>query len=133
MLSGENLSGQAEILGIPLGGEVVQVGPAKNIEMLFVLLNRALLYYRHIINWAHGRRDYPDSVSLEETNKNYTRQWPSARLKTSQAFFRQLKDGGEIDSDKRETFRIIILESLEEISREDRNTPSCSSPVRERG
>lgn len=118
MFSGENLSGQAEILGIPLGGEVVQVGPAKNIEMLFVLLNRALLHYRHIINWAHGRRDYPPAIAIEETNRNYTKDWSTARLKTCQQFFQQLKDNGEPDADKREAFRIIILESLEEISGE---------------
>ena len=58
LFGGESFSGKAQVMGIPLGGERVQVGPAKSIDLLFVLLNRSLLYYRHTINWAHGRRDY---------------------------------------------------------------------------
>lgn len=41
-----------------LGGRQIRVGPIDNIQLLYILLDRALIFYSHIINWAHGRRDY---------------------------------------------------------------------------
>jgi len=43
--------------GIRLGGDRLRVGPNKNIQFLYVLLDRALIYYSHIIKRPHGRRD----------------------------------------------------------------------------
>lgn len=42
--------------GIRLGGDQIQVGPNENLQFLYVLLDRALIYYAHIINRPHGRR-----------------------------------------------------------------------------
>lgn len=39
-----------------LGDFVLIVGPNRNIQFPFVLLDRALIYFSHAINWAHGRR-----------------------------------------------------------------------------
>jgi hypothetical protein len=48
-----------------LGDLVLIVGPNKNIQFPFILLDRALIYFSHVINWAHGRRgrkeDAPDT------------------------------------------------------------------------
>ncbi|MCP3944665.1 MAG: GTPase/DUF3482 domain-containing protein [Desulfobacteraceae bacterium] len=46
--------------GIILGGDRFQVGPNENPQFLYVLLDRALIYYAHIINRSHGRRDMGD-------------------------------------------------------------------------
>ncbi|MFA5653723.1 MAG: GTPase/DUF3482 domain-containing protein [Desulfomonilia bacterium] len=40
-----------------LGDFVLIVGPNHNIQFPFVLLDRALIYFSHVINWAHGRRN----------------------------------------------------------------------------
>ncbi len=39
-----------------LGGDRIQVGPNENIQFLYVLLDRVLLYYTHMSRRAHGRR-----------------------------------------------------------------------------
>ncbi|WP_321495290.1 DUF3482 domain-containing protein [uncultured Desulfobacter sp.] len=46
-----------------LGGDRVQVGPNENIQFLYILLDRALLYYTHMSRRAHGRRDVPQRES----------------------------------------------------------------------
>lgn len=45
------------------GGDRVQVGPNENIQFLYILLDRALLYYTHMSRRAHGRRDVPETKS----------------------------------------------------------------------
>ena len=123
LVGGENLSNQVQVLGIPLGGEMVQVGPAKTIDLLFILLNRALLYYQHTINWAHGRRDYqePENALVPtETNQNFTHDWPSGNIKICHDFFKDIKaDNGESESEAKEKFRALLLQSLKEISEDD--------------
>lgn len=42
---------------INLGGDRLQVGPNENLQFLYVLMDRAMIYYAHIMNRAHGRRD----------------------------------------------------------------------------
>jgi hypothetical protein len=46
--------------GIALGGDRLQVGPNENPQFLYVLMDRVLIYYAHIINRAHGRRVMAD-------------------------------------------------------------------------
>ncbi len=116
-------SGRAQILGIPLGGETVQIGPPKNIDMLFILLNRALLYYQHTINWAHGRRDYPKSdtaLITAEPHQGFTHHWSSGNIRICHDFFKTIqKNRGEESSGAKEKFRELLLTSLEEISEAD--------------
>ncbi len=57
-LKGRDLFASVRLLGMRMGGEQLQVGPVSNIQLLYVLLDRMLLFYAHVINWAHGRRDY---------------------------------------------------------------------------
>ena len=56
-----------------LGGDYIQVGPNENIQLLYILLDRALLYYTHIVKRAHGRRVVPESgsspVPLEDAGR----------------------------------------------------------------
>jgi hypothetical protein len=57
-LMGRELLDGVRLLGMRMGGEQLQVGPVSNIQLLYVLLDRMLLFFAHVINWAHGRRDY---------------------------------------------------------------------------
>ncbi len=43
--------------GFKFGGDTIRLGPSKNLQFLYVLLDRALIYYSLIINRPHGRRD----------------------------------------------------------------------------
>ena len=122
-LFGGEHTGRAEILGIPLGGETVQVGPPKNIDLLFILLNRALLYYQHTINWAHGRRDYPKPAAAlveVEPYQGFTHRWSSGNIKICHDFFKTIQKKREAeDSEVKEKFRRLLLKSLKDISEDN--------------
>lgn len=120
LFGGQTFSDKAEIMGIPLGGERVQVGPVKSIDMLFVLLNRSLLYYRHTINWAHGRRDYDKAgqpLLMAASRQAFTDRWSAGDIKTCHDFFKTLSKKGS-DDDHRENlrFRELLRTTLQEIS-----------------
>jgi hypothetical protein len=46
-----------EVLGRRLGGPVARIGPVKNPNFPWIVLDRALLHYLSIVRRAHARRD----------------------------------------------------------------------------
>ncbi|SDP65555.1 GTPase/DUF3482 domain-containing protein [Desulforhopalus singaporensis] len=120
LIGGEKLTSRINLPGVSLGGEQLQIGPAKSIELLFVLLNRALLYYRHTINWAHGRRDYPANNEVAPSggeHLGFTSNWSTAKIKICHDFFKVLqKSRITASAAENENFRTLILQCLEEIS-----------------
>jgi GTPase Era involved in 16S rRNA processing len=123
LLGGENFSDKAKFMGIPLGGKKVQVGPAKSIDLLFILLNRSLLYYQHTINWAHGRRDYTavtQSLVTIDSPQGFTKNWSTGNIKICHDFFKVIRDE---KSSKRlevvEKFRQLLLTTMQEISQSE--------------
>ncbi|KJS03483.1 MAG: hypothetical protein VR65_00460 [Desulfobulbaceae bacterium BRH_c16a] len=120
LFGGESFSGKAQLMGIPLGGERVQVGPAKSIDLLFVLLNRSLLYYHHVINWAHGRRDYNKTgqpLLASHSSQGFTSRWSAGNIKICHDFFKivgsRSSDGGVKETAR---FRELLGNTLQEIS-----------------
>lgn len=122
-LGGENMSNKAEVLGFSLGGQKIQIGPTKNIDLLFVLLNRSLLFYQHTINWAHGRRDYIRTnqlVSTTHLNSGFTKSWTAGKIKICHAFFNEAqKDNTTKTSKAVADFYTLLLETLQDISERD--------------
>jgi hypothetical protein len=57
VFKGRSFLSGTRLLGMQLDASELQVGPVKNIQLFYVLLDRQLLFYSHSINWAHGRRD----------------------------------------------------------------------------
>lgn len=88
-LGGGRRLSKAKVKGISLGGEQLIVGPIKNIQFLYILLDRVLIFYAHIINWAHGRRDYPEQkYPVKDTKKvGLTSQWDQKNRKVCQSFY----------------------------------------------
>jgi len=115
-LGGEQLVKGVKIMGISLGEESLQIGPNSNINLMFVLINRMLLYFQEIINWAHGRRDYPEAVTAAG-QAGFTQRWPASHIKTCRAWFEAIvHDESEAVSRLRPEMRMIIAASLREIS-----------------
>lgn len=121
-LGGKDLA-QIKVLGIPLGGREMRIGPVKNIQLLYILLDRILIYYSHIINWAHGRRDY-EAVRPKQTadpaRLGYTARWSSAARTVCNAFFKEVTGaveggGGETERELQE----VLLDQLGKISTSD--------------
>ena len=71
--------------GSLLAGFQLEVGSRKNIQFPFILLDRALIYYAYIINWAHGRRDYgSETLPAEKTQAGFVAKWTSQQKKICQ-------------------------------------------------
>ncbi len=123
LFGGENISEKIKFMGIPLGGKQVQVGPAKSIDLLFILLNRSLLYYQHTINWAHGRRDYKkvdQSLVPDDSPQGFTKNWPAGKIKICHDFFKAIQDEkGDNGRKAVNKFRQLLLTTLQEISESD--------------
>lgn len=119
---GKKLS-QDGVFGVRIGGEHLRLGPATDINLLFVLINRALLYYKHTINWAHGRRDYekiPENSVSDKQTFNITSTWSTRRLRICSSFFSAItgKKENSVGQEKKKLGE-IIERSLIEISREE--------------
>lgn len=114
---------QFKILGIPLGGREMQVGPVENFQFLYILLDRCLIYYSHIINWAHGRRDVENlrhDPGSDPVKIGYTAQWSSDDRRTCAKFFREIVTAGENSGTTTEQqLKDIIVNQLQVISNSD--------------
>ena len=122
LFGGENLSDKIKFLGLPLGGKQVQVGPAKSIDLLFILLNRSLLYYQHTINWAHGRRNYTKEPPAEPSSRDgvspqgFTQNWSAGNIKICHDFFKAIRDDKANQGQKAvEKFRELLLRTMQQI------------------
>ncbi|MBW2328040.1 MAG: GTPase/DUF3482 domain-containing protein [Deltaproteobacteria bacterium] len=118
---GKDLLTGTRLLGMKLDRQQLQVGPVTNTQLLYILLDRALLYYSHIINWAHGRRSYPDDVrktSVEEAEKQgYTSGWGKSDRKICGRFFSALQEeDSPLQEQAAEDLTALSQEKLQQIS-----------------
>jgi len=112
---------KAKVVGLKLGGWQVIVGPNTNIQFLYVLLDRALLYYAHIINWAHGRRDYDcakaSQASGEMVKQGYTSAWSDSDKKICNRYFADIgKKDRRANGDVHKNMTQLIKQTLDKIS-----------------
>ena len=114
-LKGKAMLTGVRLLGMKMGGEQLQVGPVNSIQLLYVLLDRGLLFYNHVINWAHGRRDYHQVAAEQGQHKSgFTSQWDGGRQKICARFFRavQKEDSRSLDVAARELQEMLMAELL---------------------
>ncbi len=85
----------SKVKGLPLGRMKIQTGPVKNEQVMYILLDRALIYFSHIINWAHSRRDQPDlqNTEMNSQKKGFTSLWDAPLKKLFNHFFRAARKG----------------------------------------
>jgi hypothetical protein len=113
-LGGGRRLARLKVVGLNLGGEQIQIGPIETIQFVYVLLDRALIFYSHIINWAHGRRDYP----IEEhgfkcpVKAGLTFEWDDRKRKVCQAFYTSMRGR---DDQQRASSRKALNEMLQEV------------------
>lgn len=122
-LKGKELLTGVRLLGMRMGGEQLQVGPVNNIQLLYILLDRGLLFYAHVINWAHGRRDYEQTAEQMETvggKGGFTSHWGRDRRAVCDRFFRAVRkgQGGEIE-EASAALQDLLCDQMAEIA-EDR-------------
>jgi hypothetical protein len=131
---GKDLLTGVRLLGMKMGGELLQVGPVSNVQLLYILLDRGLLFYAHVINWAHGRRDYErldPLVPAVSGKSGYTSGWDREQRKICDLYFRAIHKGtpGEIEV-AAQTLQDLLCDQLWAIC-EDRMSaggePTCRS------
>jgi len=113
-LGGGKRLARLKVVGVNLGGERIQIGPVENIQFVYVLLDRALIFYSHVINWAHGRRDY---LAVERDSKRpakagLTFEWDDRKRKTCQAFYTAMRGR---DDQRKTAARKDLMEMLQEV------------------
>ncbi|MCL2790505.1 MAG: GTPase/DUF3482 domain-containing protein [Desulfobulbus sp.] len=98
-LKGKEILSGARILGMRMGGDQLQVGPVTNIQLLYILLDRGLLFYASVINWAHGRRDYERAtahpIPVATGKGGFTSRWHREQRAICDRFFQAVRRGHE--------------------------------------
>jgi len=84
-------------------------------------MDRALICYSYVINWAHGRRDYPDRDNLSKVESGekagFTSGWRSRERKICQSFLKAIRKGDDLQAeDFRGRMIGVLLEVMEKIS-----------------
>ena len=120
-LTGKDLLTGTRLLGMKLDHQQLQVGPVTNAQLLYILLDRGLLYYSHVINWAHGRRDYPNGVrkpDVDEGEKQgYASGWSKSDRKICERFFKALQqEDNLVQEQAEEELAVLVREKLQQIS-----------------
>ena len=122
-LGGGKRLARTAVVGMTLGSQQIRIGPIENIQFMYVLLDRALIYYSHIINWAHGRRDYPpESPAVGQPAKTgYTTEWNDQTKRVCNGFYSVVRTH---EFEKKEQSRKALKETLQavllEISQSER-------------
>ena len=119
-LKGREFLSGTKLLGMRLDEQRLTVGPVKNIQLLYILLDRQLLFYSHIINWAHGRRDYdavPENTENLPVKVGFTSEWHGNKRKVCEHFFKSLQNDERYDfAEPRTAMERLIGDELQEIS-----------------
>ena len=102
-LGGGRQLARSKVAGMKLGGQQIQVGPNENIQFLYILIDRSLIFYSHIIDWAHGRRDISETgkegILLPEKT-GYTSAWNIKDQRKCIAFFKSIRTGDPVKKEK---------------------------------
>ena len=108
-----------KVAGMTLGGQQIRVGPNENIQFLYILIDRAFIFYAHIINWAHGRRDVSSSVEAgyDPSGKTgYTASWNISAQRKCTAFFQAIRTGDAVKKEKADRdLRALIQDELKKM------------------
>jgi hypothetical protein len=88
VLGGKKIT-QKKRAGIWFGGDKLQLGPSKNLQFLYILIDRALIYYSHIINRPHGRRDESGRTGkTQNRKKGYSTGFTASQRNVCARFFK---------------------------------------------
>ncbi|WFB34352.1 GTPase/DUF3482 domain-containing protein [Kiritimatiellota bacterium B12222] len=96
-----------------LASEKIVVGPCKDPQLMFILLDRSLLYLLRLMNWAHARRDHEAFLSGLSAEAGLVRSWPDSLRKTFSHWIRIQSKPGHADAGEiSKKFKTQLLEWL---------------------
>ncbi len=78
--------------------EKVVVGPTKDPQLMYILLDRSLLYLLRLMNWAHARRDHETFLTGLSDEAGLVRAWPDDLRKLYLQWMRAHSKPGNSDA-----------------------------------
>ncbi len=121
LLGGKKIT-KKKIAGIWLGGDKLKLGPNKNLQFLYILIDRGLIYYSNIINRPHGRRDLQDQPGKRKNEKKgYSTGFTASQRNICTKFFKAVTGrsfGRSLIKDKKaiSNFEELIESVLNDVS-----------------
>ena len=110
-LAGAGKLAKVEVLGLPLGGYELTVGPILEPNLPWVLLGRALLHAKLVAERNHARRE--EFVVDAEAGAHLGDAIEPARRRTLDVLFRRLRGGRAVDAADRAAFVAEVTALLE--------------------
>jgi hypothetical protein len=110
-LAGAGRLAKVQVLGRPLGGYELKVGPVTAPNLPWVLLGRALLHVKLVAERNHALRG--EFVVEAQAGAHLASAIDPARRRTLEAVFRRLRGGGAIDSRSRDALAAEIAALIE--------------------
>ncbi|MCH6254945.1 GTPase/DUF3482 domain-containing protein [Puniceicoccaceae bacterium K14] len=89
LLKGQELS-KMKVNHVPLGGLKLTIGPNRNEQFPFILLDRALLFHRVASNWAHAKQENTLEIDSNK-KKGDSSNWSDKDRKLAARFFAAIK------------------------------------------
>lgn len=97
----------------PIAKEQIVVGPISNPQLLFILLDRAMLYVNRLIHWSHGRRDTEAFLESLFMKEGLTKTWSDPERKLLIKWIKtHVQPGHSKAAQTSEAFRKLIQEKL---------------------
>ncbi|MCP3900120.1 MAG: GTPase/DUF3482 domain-containing protein [Desulfobacteraceae bacterium] len=94
------------------GSDKLQIGPNKNLQLLYILIDRVLFYYALMINRPHGKRDMLHHKSEDSGKKGFSTQLTSAQRKVCARFFKSITSRTFINEKKTAQEFEQLMESI---------------------
>jgi len=96
-----------------LGGYNITVGPVRNPQLMFVLLDRALIYFQCVSNWAHARRSEAAISEDLEGKQGFVASWSGEKRKCFEKYLRYLHGNKQDKLDElRSELRQILIQAM---------------------
>lgn len=117
IFSGKKIAGETKS-GIQLGGDKLNLGPNKNLQFLYILMDRACIYYAHMVKRPHGKRDGQDSsMDTGTLKRGFTTTLTKSQQQICARFFKAANRRFSIkDKEIRSDFYGLIMDLLKKIA-----------------
>jgi hypothetical protein len=110
-MAGAGRLAKVQVLGLPLGGYELVVGPITDPNLPWVLLGRALLHAKLVAERNHARRE--DLVVDAQAGTHLADTIDAERRRKLDGVFRRLRNGRGIDSHERAEFVVDLAALIE--------------------
>jgi len=109
---GFNELSDVKVLGQSLGKKYLEMGPVKNLNFPYILLNRALYHASEVASRSHALR----SVVKFEMGPSFTQRWMDDTLRKSlEKFHNKFRSGDEAKAEELKEYENIIKSILERL------------------